>query len=326
MKRATHSPIRMLVFLCTLLAAAGSCAQAYPSRPIRLVIPLGVGGSSDVIARLISPRMSELLGQQIIVDNRAGGAGLPAHELVAKATPDGHTLLFAASNFASNPILFRKLSYDTEKDFEPVSLIAIIPTVLVAGPALPVTSAKELIALARSKPGALNYASVGNGSGPHLTAEVFRDMARLQVEHVPYKGAGAALVDLAAGRVSFMFATTTSARPFIADGRLKPLAVSSRKRSAALPDVPTLDEAALPGFDVNIWLGILAPRGTPPSHVDKLNKAVRQALQDPRIEEQFKRLGAAPAADSPAEFRAHIRREFNRWANLAKTVKFEVAH
>ncbi|MCC6533357.1 MAG: tripartite tricarboxylate transporter substrate binding protein [Burkholderiales bacterium] len=321
-----NSFARGLLLFSSVLAAGQAAAQSYPNRPIRLIIPLGIGGSSDVIGRLVTPRISELLGQSVIVDNRGGGAGLPGHELVAKATPDGYTLLLAASNFASNPVVFKKLPYDTEKDFEPIGLVAIIPTVLVVGPAVRVESAKELIALAKAKPGVLTYGSVGNGSGPHLTAEVFREMAGVQIEHVPYKGASAALTDLAAGRISFMFATTTSSRPFVTSGRVKPLAVSSQKRSVALPDVPALAESALPGFDVNTWLGILAPKGTPKPIVEQLNAILMQVLQEPKIDEQFKLLGATSSPGTPQQFRAHIGRELARWVNLAKTVKFEVAH
>jgi len=260
------------------------------------------------------------------VDNRPGGAGLPAHALVAKASPDGHTLILAGSNFAANPILFKKLPYDTEKDFSPVSLLAIIPMVLVVHPSLPVQTANDLVALVKSKPNTLNFGSVGNGSGPHLTAEVFNNALGLQVEHIPYKGAAAVMTDMIAGRLTYMFATTTSSRSFIASGKVKALAVSSRQRSAALPDVPTLAEVTAPGFDVSIWQGVLAPGGTEPAIINRLNSVIGMVMQDPDVKKQFQALGAEAGGGAPADFQRHIRAELARWVQLARSVKFEVAN
>jgi len=313
-----------LTFAVTSVGTA--YAQSYPSRPVRLVIPLGVGGSSDILARLIAPRMTELLGQSVVVDNRPGGAGLPAHALVAKASPDGYTLILAGSNFAANPILFRKLPYDTEKDFAPISLLAIIPMVLVVHPSLPVQTPNDLVALVRSKPNTLNFGSVGNGSGPHLTAEVFNNALGLQVEHVPYKGAAAVMSDMIAGRLTYMFATTTSSRALVASGKVKALAVSSRHRSAALPGIPTLAEGTVPGFDVNIWQGVLAPGGTEPAIINRLNSVIAMVLQDPEVKKQFQALGAEAGIGTPTDFQKHIRSELARWVKLAKSVKFEVAN
>lgn len=314
----------------TLILAVGSTgttyAQNYPTRPVRLVIPLGVGGASDILARLIAPRMTEVFGQSVVVDNRPGGAGLPAHSLVAKASPDGYTLILAGSNFAANPILFKKLPYDTEKDFAPISLLAIIPMVLVVHPSLPVQTAKELVALVKSKPNTLNFGSVGNGSGPHLTAEVFNNALGLQVEHVPYKGAAAVMTDMIAGRLTYMFATVASSRSFIASGKVKALAVSSHQRSAALPSIPTLAEGTAPGFDVSIWQGVLAPGGTEPAIVNRLNSVIAIVLQDPEVKKQFQALGAEVGSGTPMEFQKHIRSELARWVKLAQSVKFEVAN
>ncbi len=310
--------------LVLLTAQAG--AQDYPNRPIRAVIPYGVGGSADVLARVIAPNISAHLGQSLVIDNRGGGAGLPAFTLVAKAQPDGYTLLISASNLASNPILFRKLPYDAEKDFAPVSLIAIVPAVLVVHPTAPVNSAKDLIALAKAKPGTLNYGSVGNGSGNHLVTEMFAHAAGLQLEHVPYKSAGAFMTDLASARLNFVFATIPAAYGFITSGRVRALGVSSLRRSSTLPDVPTIAESALPGFDVNTWLGALMPAGAPPPVVNRMNAAIVDALKAPELRERLKTLGAEPVGGSPAQMGVHLKAEIARWTTLAKTVKFEVSN
>ena len=311
--------------VCSALAAP-VYAQDFPNRPIRAVIPYGVGGSADVLARVIAPHVSANLGQSLVIDNRGGGAGLPAITLVAKATPNGYTLLLVASNFASNPILFKKLPYDAEKDFAPVSLIAIVPAVLVVHPGAALNSAKDLIALAKAKPGALNYGSVGNGSGNHLVTEVFANAAGLQLEHVPYKSAGAFMTDLASARLTFVFATIPAAYGFITSGRVKALGVSSLKRSSTLPDVPTIAESAIPGFEVNTWLGALAPAGTAPKTVSRLNAAIVDALLSAELRERVKMLGAEPVGSSPAQLATFLTAELSRWTTLAKTVKFEVSN
>ncbi len=315
----------VLLAACGMFASA-IYAQDFPSRPIRAVIPYGVGGSADVLARVIAPRISAYLGQSLVIDNRGGGAGLPAITLVAKAMPDGYTVLLVASNFASNPILFKKLPYDAVKDFAPVSLIAIVPAVLVVHPGVAINSAKDLIALAKAKPGTLNYGSVGNGSGNHLVTEVFANAAGLQLEHVPYKSAGAFMTDLASGRLTFVFATIPAAHGFITSGRVRALGVSSLKRSSTLPDIPTIAESAIPGFEVNTWLGALVPAGTPQNAVNRLNTAIVDALQIPELRERVKMLGAEPVGSSPAQLAAFLKSELTRWTTLAKTVKFEVSN
>jgi tripartite-type tricarboxylate transporter receptor subunit TctC len=316
---------------CVLLAAysvvaPASYAQDFPDRPVRAVIPYGVGGSADVLARLVAPGISANLGQSLVIDNRGGGAGLPAITLVAKAIPNGYTVLLVASNFASNPILFKKLPYDAEKDFAPVSLIAIVPAVLVTHPGAAINSAQDLIALAKAKPGTLNYGSVGNGSGNHLVTEVFANAAGLQLVHVPYKSAGAFMTDLASARLDFVFATIPAAHGFITSGRVKALGVSSLKRSSTLPDVPTIAESAIPGFEVNTWLGALLPAGTPPNVVKRMNAAIVNAMQVPELRERLKTVGAEPVGSSPAQLAAYLKSELNRWTTLAKTVKFEVSN
>ena len=308
------------------LCAVGAFAQDYPTRPIRAVIPYGLGGSADVLARVIAPVVSANLGQSVVIDNRGGGAGLPAMSLVAKASPGGYTILIAASNLASNPILFKTLPYDAERDFAPVSLIAVVPAVLVVHPGFAVQSAKDLIALAKAKPGMLNYGSVGNGSGNHLVTEMFAYTAGLQLSHVPYKSAGAFMTDLASGRLNFVFATIPAAYGFITGGRVRALGVSSLKRSSTLPDVPTIAESALPGFEVNTWLGALMPAGAPPKAVNRLNGAIVDAVRAAELRERLKTLGAEPVGSTPAQLGSYLKAELTRWTTLAKTVKFEVSN
>lgn len=322
---AVHGLRLILIAACSWLTSA-ACGQDYPVRPIRAVLPYGIGGSADVLARIIAPSVSAHLGQPVVIDNLGGGAGLPAITLVAKAPPNGYTVLVVASNLASNPILFKTLPYDAEKDFAPVSLIAIVPTVLVVHPSLPVKSAKDLIALAKAKPGALNYGSVGIGSGNHLVTEVFANAAGLQMEHIPYKSAGAFMTDLAAGRLSFVFATIPASHPFIMNGRVKAVAVSSLKRSSTLPDVPTIAETAIPGFDVNTWLGALMPAGTPASIVSRFNAAIVNALELSEVRERLRTAGAEPVGSSPAQLAAYLKSELSRWMKLAHSVKFEMSN
>ena len=320
----------VLMRVCALLLIATTAgaqeSSNYPNRPLRAVIPYGVGGSADVLARVIAPGIAANLGQSLVIDNRGGGAGLPAMTLVAKAQPDGYTMLIAASNLASNPILFRKLPYDAERDFSPVSLIAIVPAVLVVHPGSPITSAKDLIALAKSKPGWLNYGSVGNGSGNHLVTEVFANAAGLKLEHVPYKSAGAFMTDLASGRLNFVFATIPAAYAFVSSGRVRAIAVSSLKRSSTFPDLPTIAETAIPGFEVVTWLGALMPAGAPAYAINRINSAISAAVQTPEVRERMKVLGAEPVASTPAQMGAHLKSELTRWTTLAKTVKFEVSN
>jgi len=322
-----HHALHIALTAAIASTATNAIAQQdYPTRPIRLVISNGVGGNTDTVARILTPRASERLGQQIVTDNRGGGAGIPAYELVARAAPDGYTLLITASNFASNPILFKKLPYDAATDFAPVTLVAIVPTVLVVHPSFPAQSVKDLIALAKAKPGTLNYGSVGNGSGNHLTTEMFAHAADLRMEHVPYKSAAMVMTDLASARLSFVFATVPAARGFIASGRVRALAVSSSKRVAALPDVPTVAEAAIPGFEVNTWLGVFAPLRTTPAVIGRLNSTLVEVLRLPETRERLLAIGAEPVGSTPEQLGTHLKGELNRWATLAQKVKFEVAN
>lgn len=307
------------------LAPVGAAAQDFPSRPVRMIVPYGPGGITDITARVIGPGMSENLGQQVIVENRPGGAAIPGFDLVAKARPDGYTVVAGTTALTANSILFRKLPYDAEKDFAPISLVILAPTVLVVHPSVPARSVKELIALAKSRPGALNYGSAGNGSTNHLTTEVFKNAAGIDALHIPYKGGGQVMIDLVAGQVAFVFATLPTALPYITTGRLRALAVSSLKRNAALPEVPTVSEAALPGFNVNAWLGLLAPAGTPADVIDRLHAATVRTLQRPEVSQRLVAIGGEVVGSTPAQLGAHLKSEMARWVKLAKEVKFQVA-
>ncbi len=323
MKIRFHGLIGAVLATCFQLVAGPVPAQDFPNRPVRMIIPYGPGGITDITARIIAPGMSEDLGQQVIVENRPGGAAIPGFDLVAKSKPDGYTIVAATTALAAQPILFRKLPYQAERDFTPISLIIVVPTILVVHPSIPARNVKELIALAKSRPGALNYGSAGNGSDNHLTAEVFKHAAKIDVLHVPYKGGGAVMLDLVAGQVAFVFSTIPTAHPFISSGRLRPLAVSGAKRNAAYPEVPTVAET-IPGFNVNAWLGLLGPAGVPGTATERLYAATAKTLQRPEVSKRLAAMGAEVVGSTPAQMGTHLKSEMDRWVNLAKQVKFEV--
>jgi tripartite-type tricarboxylate transporter receptor subunit TctC len=303
--------------------ATSATAQDFPARPVRVLVPYGTGGVTDITARIVTPRLAEALGQQVVVENRPGGASIPGTDAVAKAKPDGYTLLLTSTALAANPILFRKLPYDAVRDLAPVAFLAIVPTVLVVHPGVPANTVQELVALARAKP--LDYGSAGNGSGNHLTTEVFKHAAGIQAQHIPYKGGGAVMADLVGGQVTFVFAVLPTAYPFIQGGKLRALGVSSARRNPALPNVPTVAESGLPGFDVNEWLGIFAPAGTPPAVVEKLNAAANAALRHPEVLEKLRGVGADPVGGPPDALGTHLKAEVARWMRLARDVRFEVS-
>ncbi|MCC6531766.1 MAG: tripartite tricarboxylate transporter substrate binding protein [Burkholderiales bacterium] len=307
------------------VAAAPATAQDFPNRAVRMIVPYGPGGITDIVARTIAPGMSEDLGQQVVVENRAGGAAIPGFDLVAKSKPDGYTIVAATTALAAQPILFRKLPYQAERDFTPINLVIVSPTVLVVHPSLPARSVKQLISLAKLRPGALSYGSAGNGSDNHLTSEVFKNAAGIDALHVPYKGGGAVMTDLAAGQIGFVFATIPSAHGFIAAGRLRPLAVSGSKRNVAYPEVPTVAEAGLPGFNVNAWLGLLGPAGMASALTERLHAATAKTLQRPEVAKRLVSLGAEVVGGGPAQMAAHLKSEMERWAKLAQKVKFTPA-
>lgn len=293
-------------------------AQGYPERAIRLVVPYPPGGAADLIGRTLSQKMTEDLGQQVIVDNRAGGGQIIGTDIVAKAAPDGYTLLQASVTHGINPGLVPKLPYDSVKDFAPVSLIASSSLVLIVHPSLPVRSIQELIGLAKAKPGQLNYGSAGNGSGGHLATELFRSMTGVDVVHVPYKGAGPAMTDLIAGQVQLMFTSPLAAGPHVRAGKLRLLGVTGKARSAATPDVPTIAEAGVAGYEATLWYALLAPAGTPQATVSRLNAAMRKTLAFPDVRERFGKYGAETSASSPEEATAHIRQEIEKWRKVIK--------
>lgn len=306
-----------------LLAAAAPStgAQEYPTKVVRLVVPYLSGGSTDIIARIISARMSESFKQQVIVDNRGGGGSIPGTDAVVRAAPDGHTMLLANIALGANPSLFRKLPYEAERDLAPVAVVAIMPTLLVSHPSLPVRNVKELIAFAKTRPGALYYGSAGNGSVNHLTMEVFRWMAGINVVHVPYKGGAPAFTEVIGGQLSLMFPTLVMSGYHVKAGRLIPLGISSAKRASIMPDIPTIAEAGLPGFDVNEWQILNVPAKTPAPIIERLHTELVKALQYPEAKERILGLGAEPIGSTPKEASAFLKNETARWARVAKEAK-----
>jgi tripartite-type tricarboxylate transporter receptor subunit TctC len=301
-----------------LLAASGALAQNYPNKPIRLVLPYPPGGGTDVIARPLAQKLTENLGQQVIVDNRGGAGGNIGMEFVAKSPPDGYALLFAlTAQYAVNPSLYPKLPYDPVRDYAPISLLANAPYLLVVHPSLPAKSVAELITLIKARPGQLAYSSSGNGSGAHLAGEMLRSLARVEITHVPYKGAGPAMPDLIAGQVQLSFVTYTAAGPHIKTGRLRAVGVTTAKRSPTLPDLPAIAET-VPGYDSAVWYGFAAPAGTPPDVVARLNTEVLRVLASPDFRSRITLEAVAPIGTSPEEFGNFIKSEIVRWAKVVK--------
>ncbi|HEX3632478.1 MAG TPA: tripartite tricarboxylate transporter substrate binding protein [Casimicrobiaceae bacterium] len=302
-----------------LLLAAGAWAQAYPTRPIRLVVPFPPAGTTDILARAVAQRLSVSLGQSVIIDNRPGAAGNIGSDLVAKSAPDGYTLLMGTvGTHAINPSLYGKMPYDHVKDFVPIVLVAGVPNVLEVTPSLPVNSVAELIKLAKEKPGQLNFASSGSGTSIHLSGELFKTMAGVDMMHVPYKGSAPALTDLMGGQVQLMFDNLPSSLAQIKAGKLRAIAVTSAQRAPALPNVPTIAESGLPGFEASSWFGLLAPAGTPAAVVARINADVNQWLQTAEAKESLLAQGAIPAGGTPEQFAAHIRAETEKWAKVVK--------
>jgi tripartite-type tricarboxylate transporter receptor subunit TctC len=303
---------------CLLAAAAGPALSQYPARPVTMVVPFPPGGGTDTGARLLAQRLSQKWGHAVVVENKPGAAGAVGADLVSKAKPDGYTLLMG--NFGTqsiNPTLYAKtLAYNPDTAFVAVSLVADLPLVLVVNPALPAQSAKDLIALARAQPGKLSYSSSGSGGSMHLAGALFESASGTQMLHVPYKGGGPAIADLIAGHVNLSFATILETSGHIKSGRLRALAVTGLAISPALPDVPTLADTVLPGFNSSSWIGLLAPAGTPPAVVERIAADVREAMQAPQLRQQFIAQGAMPVASTPAEFQALIEGDRRRYARI----------
>jgi tripartite-type tricarboxylate transporter receptor subunit TctC len=310
---------RRLLGATALLAMAGAgYGQAYPVKPIRFVIPFSPGGAADVPARMIGQELAKALGQQVITDNRPGAGGGIGAEAVAKAPPDGHTLLMISNTHTISVSLYRKLSYDLHRDLAPVMQIAAAPNVLVVHPSLPARNAKQLIALAKSMPGAIDYASSGNGSAQHLFAALFASMAGIKMNHVPYKGSAQATTDLIAGHIQVSVPGINNVLQHVEAGRLRALGVTSLHRSAEMPEVPTLAESGVPGYEAVLWLGIVVPAGTPRDIVARLNREITLALNQPEVRKGFARIGTDVVATDPAKFAALIRSEVAKWAKVVQ--------
>jgi len=316
--------MRILLLLLAALACASARAQDYPSKPIRYVVPFPPGGSSDLIARAIAPRMSEKMGQQVVVENRPGAGGMIGVDIVAKAPPDGYTIgLAAAGALSSNIHLYPSMPFHPEKDLAPVTMLAIIPFFLVAHPSQPGTL-KELIAAAKAKPGALAVGYGGNGSTMHLAGELFNMMAGVQLQPVPYKGSGPVSTDVLGGQVPLGVVDVPSAIAHVRAGKMRALAVTSKRRIVAAPEVPTFEEAGVPGYEAIGWFGTVAPASTPPAVVQRLHRETVAALQDPEIRERALSAGAEPFTNTPQEFAALIREETRKWADVIRTANIKL--
>ncbi|SPA42332.1 putative extra-cytoplasmic solute receptor [Cupriavidus taiwanensis] len=299
-----------------LPAAAG--AEEFPQHPVRMVLPYPAGGPTDLLARVVAVKMGESLGQGVVVDNKPGASGMIGAEAVARAAPDGYTILANASLHVINPSIQPKMRYDAFKDFVPITQLADVPLVLVVGNASPVKNVQDLIAYARREGGALNFGSAGNASAQHLAGESFKLAARVPMQHVPYKGSAPALTDLMGGQIQLMFDSMPSAMPFIKSGKLRAIAVTTPRRASALPDIPTVAESGLPGFDISTWYGLWAPRGTPAAVVEKLAAHAAAALKRPDVRQQYADMGAEPVGSSPADFARYNAAEGRKWAEIVR--------
>jgi tripartite-type tricarboxylate transporter receptor subunit TctC len=294
-------------------------SQAYPNRPVRVVVPFPPGGGTDIIARIVQPRMSEALGgQQLIIDNRGGAGGSIGTDVVAKAAPDGYTLLFTLSSHTINAAIFSKLSFNTEADFAPVSLVASLPQILVAHPDVAARTPQDVVAMARAKPGTVLYASVGNGTPGHLAGEMMALMGKVRMVHVPYRGGGPAVTDVLANQISFLWVSIPAAAAHVKSGKLRPIAVSTLKRAAGFPDVPTMAESGFPGFEVDSWYAMFAPAKTPPAIIDRLHKAAVFACAQADVREKFMQQGAEAVGGTPSELDRIVKAEIPKWTKLAR--------
>jgi tripartite-type tricarboxylate transporter receptor subunit TctC len=309
-------------FAAALLAVVGimpaeASAQAYPERPVRLIVGFPPGGAADILGRVTAQQLTDALGQQVVVDNRGGAGGLIATELAAKGNPDGYTLLFTSIPHVINPHLYRKVGYDAMRDFTPVVLFVTVPLMLAVNPALPVKNVQELIAHAKARPGQVNYASGGSGASSHLAMELFKTMAGVELNHIPYKGTGPLITDLIAGQVGITIASAVPLIPQVKAGRLRGLATTGVRRSSAVPDLPTIGET-VPGYDVTNWFGVLAPAGTPVQAVARVNGALNKALLQPDVKERLMARGADPGGGTPDAFAQVIEADFAKWGKVVK--------
>ena len=315
--------ILLTVALCSVAFAwasgPASAQTKYPTKPVRLVIPFSAGGGADIFARLIGRKLQDTLGQTFVSDNRAGASGIIGCEMVARSSPDGYTLLLGTTGtHATNPAVYAKLPYDPLKDFSPISLIGESPFVLLVNPNLPVKSVKDLIAYAKQRPGQLTYGSAGIGSSSHLGFELFNLMAGVKGVHVPYKGLPLAMTDTISGQLTMTWNSISASAPFIREGRVRALGIGSAKRSALMPDIPTISEAGLAGYELGSWYGLLGPAGMPPALVRQLHGEIVKAIADPAVQQQFAGLGAEPVGSTPEAFRAVLQKDLVKWAKVAR--------
>jgi tripartite-type tricarboxylate transporter receptor subunit TctC len=311
--------IASLLFM-PMLFATNAVAQEWPNKPIRWIVPFPPGGAMDVMARALAEKSSKSLGQAVVIENKPGAGGNIGADFVARSDADGYTMMITSIGMATNKFLYPKLSYDPVKDFAPVSLIAIVPNVLVTNATQPnVKTVSDVIINAKAQPGKLTYASAGNGSSIHLAGEVFTSMAKIDMQHIPYKGSNPAVTDLLGGQVNYMFDSITSAKPHIDAGKLRPIGITTSKRSKALPNVPTIAESGLPGYEVTPWFAVFVPAATPKPIVNKLNAALLDALKSPEIKAKFDGIGAEPLGTSPDELAIYLNKEIERWGKVIST-------
>ncbi len=322
--KASKTAALALTALALVLAQTGSGLAEYPERPIHLLLPFPAGGAVDIVARVMAAQMAEDLGKPIVIENKSGAGGIVATDAVAKAAPDGYTILLTTPNHTINAALQPKLPYDTEKDLVPISVIATIPEVLVSNPNAPFKTFQEFVAYAKQNPGKLNYASAGVGTLPHLTMELLLQRVGVKVTHVPYRGAAPAMTDLLANVVQLKLDTYATSHPQVAAGRLRMLGIASSHRSKLMPDIPTIAEMGLPGYEGNLWIGMMAPAGSPRAVIDKLAAAGAQAARAPKVVERLKHDGVEPVGGTPADMGALIAREIPQWRDLAKAANIKL--
>lgn len=311
--------ILVIVALVSMWPVSSGMAQSFPTKPIRFIVPFPAGGGADLWARVIGQKLTEAWGQNVIVDNRSGASGIIGTELASKAVPDGYTLLMGTTGtHATNPVVFSKLPYHPIKDFAPVSNFVDTPFMLIAHPSVPAKSLRDLIGLAKARPGQLNYASFGNGSSAHLAGELFRSAAKLDIVHVPYKGGAPAMIDLLGGQVSMMFNSLPAVIPHVKSGRLRGIAVASATRAKGMSDIPTFAEAGLPGFEAGSWYGVFAPAGTPSAVIAKLHSEIVNMLKYPDVQQRLVSEGADPIGNAPEQFAAQVERDITKWGRVAR--------
>ena len=316
--------MRWVSALVLCLAAGAATAQSdYPSRPVRIIVPSPPSGGTDIVARVLAQHFSNAFRQQFFVENRPGAGNVIGIEAAARAAPDGYTLLASASTIALNSVLYKKVPYDPVRDFAPITLAATAPNILVVNPKLPIKSVAELIAAAKTAPGKLTYGTPGIGTSPHLCMELFKSMAGVDLQHVPYKGTAAAVMDIIGGQIDVAFATALTAKPLIDAGRLRALAVSGPRRSDALPNVPAVGQAGVPGYEAMQWYGLLAPAATPAAIVERIHAEAMVALRSPEMKARLAADGAEPLGTTPSEFGAYIKRELEKWARVRDTAHIE---